>query len=170
MGNIFVKSPSQGRVLNNEYTSQKKVIVPRCLLYNVFLYDVLIAGEVKYLNPNPVPVTKLILCMSAIFFLCLAAVILNLQYGLPLRVRFKDSFGIVEENDGKANDVLILYSSKDSEIALGVLMPTLQTKFNYKCVSREFPLNLNYCKRDSFPGSENITKFGINFRVRRTAR
>ncbi|KAJ3655156.1 hypothetical protein Zmor_014294 [Zophobas morio] len=101
-------------------------------------------SEVKYLNPNPVPVTKLILCMSAIFFLCLAAVILNLQYGLPLRVRFKDSFGIVEENDGKANDVLILYSSKDSEIALGVLMPTLQTKFNYKCVSREFPLNLNY--------------------------
>ncbi|RZB54396.1 X-linked interleukin-1 receptor accessory protein-like 2, partial [Asbolus verrucosus] len=100
--------------------------------------------EVEYLNPNPVPVAKMLLCMSSILFLCLVAVILNLHYGLPLRVRFKDTFGILEENDGKSNDVLILHSSKDSEIALGVLLPTLETRYNYRCASRELPFNLNH--------------------------
>jgi interleukin 1 receptor accessory protein-like len=100
--------------------------------------------EVEYLNPNPIPITKILLCSSAILFLCLTAVVLNLRYGLPLRVRFKDTFGNVEENDGKSNDVLVLYSPKDSEIALGVLIPTLETKYGYKCISRELPLNLSY--------------------------
>lgn len=117
----------------------------------------------EYLDPNPVPVAKLLLFLSAIIFLCLAVVILNLQYGLPLRVRFKDTFGMIETEDGKTNDVLLLYSSKDSEIALGVLLPTLETRYKYKCVSKELPLSINYCKSISCSSYRNLKLLFLGF-------
>lgn len=92
------------------------------------------------------PVGKMILIMSAILFAALAIIILYLQYGLKAQVHIKDYFTRVEENDGKSNDVLIVYSSKDSDIALGVLMETLEKRYNYKCTSRELPPNSNMCK------------------------
>lgn len=102
--------------------------------------------ENGYMNPNAVPFTKLILCMSVILFILLAFVIFYIKYGLSLRVRFNDSFGSIEENDGKLNDVLIVYSPKDTEIVLGVLKPTLENRYHYKCISRELPTNINLCK------------------------
>ncbi|KAJ8929322.1 hypothetical protein NQ314_018030 [Rhamnusium bicolor] len=95
--------------------------------------------EIVYINPNPVPVGKMILVMSAILFAGLAIIILYLQYGLKIQVHIKDSFNSTEENDGKSSDVLIVYSPKDSEIALGVLLSTLETQYDYKCTSRELP-------------------------------
>ncbi|KAJ8951083.1 hypothetical protein NQ318_003781 [Aromia moschata] len=68
--------------------------------------------DVGAVNPNPVPVGKMILVMSVIFFIILVMVVLYLQYGLKLQVRIKDSFSGLEENDGKINDVLIVHSQK----------------------------------------------------------
>lgn len=102
--------------------------------------------EEEYINPNPVPVGRMIFIMSAILFAALAIIMLYLQYGLKAQVHIKDYFTHVEENDGKSNDVLIVYSPKDSDIALGVLMETLEKRYNYKCISRELPPNTNMCK------------------------
>lgn len=88
----------------------------------------------------------MILILSAILFSVFAIIILYLQYGLKAQVHIKDYFVRVEENDGKLNDILIVYSSKDSDIALGVLMETLEKRYNYKCTSRELPRNINMCK------------------------
>ncbi|KAJ8918374.1 hypothetical protein NQ315_008068 [Exocentrus adspersus] len=98
----------------------------------------------EYVNPNPVPVGRMILIMSAILFVALAIIILYLQYGLKFQVHIKDSFTRLEENDGKSCDVLIVYSPKDSEVALGVLMETLEKHYNYKCTARELPPNTRY--------------------------
>lgn len=76
----------------------------------------------------------------------LTVMLLNLQYGLLFRVQLKDRFGKMDENDNKNNDVLIVYSSKDSEVALGVLLPCLESKYYYKCASRQLPENVNICK------------------------
>lgn len=58
----------------------------------------------------------------------------------------KDKFGRIEEEDGKTNDVLILFSPKDSAIAAGVLAPVLETRYSYKCETRELPFDMSHCK------------------------
>lgn len=58
----------------------------------------------------------------------------------------KDRFGKLQEDDGRVNDVLIAYSQKDSEVVLGVLLPSLESKYNYKCGSRQLPENISLCK------------------------
>lgn len=35
--------------------------------------------------------------------------------------------------DGKDYDVLICYDDKDSDFVLGVLVPTLETRYDYRC-------------------------------------
>ncbi|KAG5886512.1 hypothetical protein JTB14_024166 [Gonioctena quinquepunctata] len=99
--------------------------------------------EVEYLNPNPIPVGKMILIMSAVLFTGLALVVLYVKFGLKLQVRMKDSFEHLEENDGKEKDVMIVFAPQDSEIAIGVLMPTLEDQYKYKCVSKELTTSVN---------------------------
>lgn len=102
--------------------------------------------EVEYLNPNPIPVGKLILLMSVALFSALAIVILYLQFGVKLQVRLKDTFERPNENDGKTSDALMVYSAQDSEIALGVLVPTLVDKYGYKIEAKELCSSVNMCK------------------------
>lgn len=99
--------------------------------------------EVIYLNPNPVPVGKMILFMSAILFISLAVIVLYLQYGLKIQVYIKDSFNPLEEDDGKSCDVLVVHAPQDSELAVGVLLTTLENNYNYKCCSRELSATTN---------------------------
>ncbi|KAK4878947.1 hypothetical protein RN001_007093 [Aquatica leii] len=109
------------------------------------LYEI---TDTLYINPNPVPYKKLLIGVGIGILLLLTALILNLQYGLFLRVQFKDRFGRLPDKDDKINDVLVLYSEKDSELALGVLLPTLEAKYNYKCGSRQLPQNLSVWYKD----------------------
>lgn len=104
------------------------------------------------MHPNSIPITKLILLMSVILFVLLMLIIFYIKYGLPMRVKLNDSFGSLEENDGKLNDVLIVYSPKDTEIVLGVLVPTLENRYHFKCVSRELSDNINSCEWKSCSG------------------
>ncbi|CAH0557087.1 unnamed protein product [Brassicogethes aeneus] len=99
--------------------------------------------EVIYLNPNPIPVKKLLIFLSILAIIGTVIGILYLRYALMLRVELKDKLGPVENSNGKTSDVMIVYSGKDTEIALGVLLPTLENQYNYKCSSRELPLNVN---------------------------
>nr|XP_023023091.1 interleukin-1 receptor accessory protein-like 1 [Leptinotarsa decemlineata] len=99
--------------------------------------------EVEYLNPNPVPVVKMILIMSAVLFSGLALIVLYLNFGLKVQVRMKDAFSPLEENDGKERDAMIVFAPQDSDVALGVLLPTLQDRFNYKCVSKELTTSVS---------------------------
>jgi hypothetical protein len=38
-------------------------------------------------------------------------------------------------SDGKEYDVLICYDDRDSDFVLGVLVPTLETRYDYRCVT-----------------------------------
>lgn len=58
----------------------------------------------------------------------------------------KDNFGKLEDRDGKVNDVLIVYSAIDSALAIGVLLPVLESTYNYKCEIMELPANTSTCK------------------------
>lgn len=44
------------------------------------------------------------------------------------------------------NDVLIVHGPGDSELALGVLLVTLEHQFSYKCGSKQLPRDLTTCK------------------------
>lgn len=93
----------------------------------------------EILDANPVPVTKLIFIASAITFFVLVVAILYLKYGLKLRVHFKDRFSALESNDGKENDILLVYGETDADLVFGRLLPTLQSHFQYSCISKPLP-------------------------------
>lgn len=93
--------------------------------------------KVKYLHPNPLPVFKLLVLTITICLLIVALLILNIRYGLKLRVRYKDSFGPLEMDDGKKDDALILYCDQDADIALNILLPKLESSYGYKCGCRK---------------------------------
>ncbi|KAJ8974521.1 hypothetical protein NQ317_016027 [Molorchus minor] len=95
------------------------------------------------MNPNPVPMGKLILTMSVILFVGLSVIILYVRYGLKIQVHIKDSFNSLEENDGKDSDILIVHSPKDSEI-VSALLATLENNYNYKCTSQELSAAARY--------------------------
>lgn len=110
------------------------------------MYFNFVIEDVRYINPNPLPWKNMLLCTAAFVIMGLTVLFLYRQFGLMFRVRMKDNFGQLLENDGKENDVLIVYSQKDSSIAVGVLAPVLETKYHYKCDTMELPTNMNQCK------------------------
>ncbi|XP_018328506.1 interleukin-1 receptor accessory protein-like 1 [Agrilus planipennis] len=99
-------------------------------------------AEEEYLNANPFPWKRLIIWGTVLTLLMATILILNLQFGMSLRVWLKDRLGRIEEEDGKINDVLVVYSQKDSELVLGVLVSTMDTKYQYKCDSKELSENI----------------------------
>lgn len=51
-----------------------------------------------------------------------------------------------EFSDGKESDALVCYHEKDSNLAIGIVIPTLESRHRYKCTSLELSqLNQN-CK------------------------
>ncbi|GJQ70577.1 hypothetical protein Trydic_g22976 [Trypoxylus dichotomus] len=96
-----------------------------------------------YLPKNPVPVKKLLWVFSILAILLITVFAIYLRYGLTARVCLKDQFGILEEDDGKNNDVLIVYSPKDEELALGTMSTILENRYHYKCTSRQLPSDIH---------------------------
>ncbi|KAL3283030.1 hypothetical protein HHI36_006189 [Cryptolaemus montrouzieri] len=98
---------------------------------------------VVYVNPNPFPVEKMLVIMVAMASMFIAIFVLNLRYGLDVRLRYKNQFGRLEEDDGKIEDALILYSGKDEDIALNLVLPKLESVYNYKAGSRKLSTNID---------------------------
>ncbi|XP_053983034.1 interleukin-1 receptor accessory protein-like 1-B [Hylaeus volcanicus] len=64
---------------------------------------------------------------------------------LPLVLFCRDKFAPLEENDGKECDALICYHEKDANLAVGIAIPTLETRHRYKCTPLELShLNQNW--------------------------
>ncbi|XP_045471953.1 interleukin-1 receptor accessory protein-like 1 [Harmonia axyridis] len=97
----------------------------------------------EYIHPNPFPMGKILIIMVAVGLLLLALFVLNLRFGLDVRLRCKNAFGPLEEDDGKIDDALILYSSKDEDIALNVLLPKLEVDYHYKTGCKKLPSNID---------------------------
>lgn len=101
--------------------------------------------EKVFAPPNPFPWKRVVLSALIVTLILVTLLIITNRYGLPLRVRMKNSFGRLEEGDGKINDVLIVYSASDSAIAVGVLLPVLESKYGYKCEVAELSENTSLC-------------------------
>ncbi|XP_076392991.1 interleukin-1 receptor accessory protein-like 1-B [Megachile rotundata] len=64
---------------------------------------------------------------------------------LPLVLLCRDKFAPLEENDGKECDALVCYHEKDSNLVIGIVIPTLESRHRYKCTSLELSqLNQNW--------------------------
>lgn len=111
-----------------------------------------------HVPPNPFPWKKTIIGALIVSLVMFTLLILTNNYGLPLRVRMKDSFGRLEESDGKINDVLLVYSSSDSALAVGVLLPVLDSKYGYKCETVELPENVSLCEFLPSQNPSNLDK------------
>ncbi|CAG9858691.1 unnamed protein product [Phyllotreta striolata] len=102
--------------------------------------------EVIFLDAYPIPVTKTLLIFALIGVSLTIVFILYLRFGLRVQVYLKDALNSSENDDDKEKDVLVIFAPQDTEIAQGVLLPTLQEKYNYKCDSKELisPINMWY--------------------------
>ncbi|XP_060518044.1 X-linked interleukin-1 receptor accessory protein-like 2 [Cylas formicarius] len=98
---------------------------------------------VEYVDPNPPPIKEILFFSAALALLLTAAFILHRQFSLKFQIWLKDSFGPSEENDGNINDVLVVFAPKDAELALGVLIPNLESRFGYKCLYKEFSTDIS---------------------------
>ncbi|XP_012274827.1 single Ig IL-1-related receptor [Orussus abietinus] len=56
---------------------------------------------------------------------------------LPMALLCRDRFAPLEENDGKDCDALVCYHEKDSNLVVGILIPTLESRHRYKCTALE---------------------------------
>nr|CAD7264798.1 unnamed protein product [Timema shepardi] len=81
------------------------------------------------------------LLLSAVLLSLVALFALYLRFGLQLRVIWKDACGYKETNDGKEYDVLVCYNDADCDFVLGVIVPTLETRYNYRCCSHHVSPN-----------------------------
>lgn len=118
-----------------------KIVKPgRAIDLPVYIREKVYVG---YLNPNPVPWKKLIITVAIILVFFISAFILYVHFGLSLRVKFKDRFGALEDNDDKTSDVLILHSQQDSEMALEKICPLLENEYHYKCTTKTLPSGVN---------------------------
>lgn len=100
-------------------------------------------SEVEFLIPNPLPIAKLLFILTGILSLFVLVTVIYLKFGLQWQVRLKDTFNPLEDGDGKSKDVLVVYSSQDSELALGVLITTLEGKYGYTCDSKELSFDVS---------------------------
>lgn len=48
--------------------------------------------------------------------------------------------------DGKECDALVCYHEKDSNLVVGIVIPTLETRHRYKCASLELSNLSQHCK------------------------
>ncbi|CAH1130268.1 unnamed protein product [Ceutorhynchus assimilis] len=97
---------------------------------------------IEYINPNPFPLREVLILSAVIVLLLTTLLFLVKQYGLKVQVILKDSYGSLEENDGKSSDVMVAYAPKDSELAIGVMVPNLEAK-GYHCAARELSTDIS---------------------------
>lgn len=153
MANTFVKSANLENPWTYTFLSVKKVgqinskTFHRNFLNNMCFFSLLFSVDKIFVEQNAfMNWTRITVLFSLIFALLFTTYRLINRYLLPVRITVRNNFGPFEENDGKQNDVLILHSASDSEIARGVLLPVLETKYSYKCEVVELPENMASCK------------------------
>ncbi|KDR17153.1 Interleukin-1 receptor-like 1 [Zootermopsis nevadensis] len=78
---------------------------------------------------------QILLVFAAVILSSLTLVALYLRFGLQVRVIWKDSFCRQETNDGKDYDALVCYDDRDSDFVLGMLVPKLETLYDYRCIT-----------------------------------
>lgn len=64
---------------------------------------------IDLIDPNPVPWKKIIIVSAIVLILISTIVVLNMQYGLTLRVLFKDKLGVVEEGGNNNKQKMMLF-------------------------------------------------------------
>jgi len=120
----------------------------RTQMFNVFLVE---KPQMTYLNPSPIPWAKLTMWVSFCVVIIFSIFCFYMRYGLPLRVKFKDFFGEVEERDGKMLDVLIVYSPEDYNFVCNALLPKLELEYSYNIM--ELPQTVGHYKYSGENGS-----------------
>lgn len=115
------------------------------------------------MSTNPLPWRHIIFCGALVCLAVLTILAVNNRFGLKMRVYVKDNFQNHDMKD-KLNDALLVYADKDAELALGVLLPTLESKYHYKCGSRELPADINTCKYSRFLSNQQVNNIDV-FRV-----
>ncbi|XP_063224233.1 interleukin-1 receptor accessory protein-like [Bacillus rossius redtenbacheri] len=78
-----------------------------------------------------------VVVLVAVLLTVISVGALYARFGLQLRVALKDMCGAAEESDGKEYDVLVCYDDRDSSFTLGVLVPTLESRYNYRCCTHQ---------------------------------
>ncbi|KAJ8684449.1 hypothetical protein QAD02_020241 [Eretmocerus hayati] len=81
---------------------------------------------------------SLLLSILVLALFCSVAAV-YVRCWLPLTLFWRDKFIAPEENDGKEWDALICYRERDSVYVIESIIPTLETKYHYKCT----PLKLS---------------------------
>ncbi|XP_076270140.1 X-linked interleukin-1 receptor accessory protein-like 2 isoform X1 [Rhynchophorus ferrugineus] len=119
-----------------------------CRIYKpgAFKYlDVTLSEKIKvitYIDPNPFPLKEMVLSAVMLGLVIITVLIVYRRFALRCQVYLKDRFSAPEDNDGKQHDVLVAYSPKDSELASGVLVSTLE-KRGYVCQKKELSLDVS---------------------------
>ncbi|XP_003428128.1 single Ig IL-1-related receptor [Nasonia vitripennis] len=80
---------------------------------------------------------KSLLLAVLVLVLLFSAAAFYARCWLPLALLCRDKFAPLEENDGKECDALVCYHEKDSNLVVGIVIPTLETRHRYKCASLE---------------------------------
>ncbi|KAL6254640.1 hypothetical protein P5V15_013947 [Pogonomyrmex californicus] len=88
---------------------------------------------------------KSLLLAVLVLVLLLSAGAFYARCWLPLALFCRDKFGRLEESDGKECDALVCYHEKDSNLVIGIVIPTLESRHRYKCAALELShLNRNW--------------------------
>ncbi|XP_047107253.1 single Ig IL-1-related receptor-like [Schistocerca piceifrons] len=93
-------------------------------------------GETQTADTHRIPYSQMFLVIGLVILSIITVVTLYLRFAVPVRLFYKDKFGPREDNDGKDFDILVCYDEKDTEFALGVLIPMLENKLGYRCCSQ----------------------------------
>ncbi|XP_014597969.1 PREDICTED: interleukin-1 receptor accessory protein-like 1-B [Polistes canadensis] len=80
-------------------------------------------------KPLLITVLSLVLLLSAVAFYA--------RCWLPLLLYLRDKFARLEKDDGKECDAIVCYHEKDSSLAIGIIVPTLESRHRYKCTTLE---------------------------------
>lgn len=80
---------------------------------------------------------KALLLSALVVVIVLSLAAFYTRCRLPITLFFRDRFSPIEENDGKECDVLVCYHEKDATVAVGVIIPTLESRHCYKCTALE---------------------------------
>lgn len=84
---------------------------------------------------HAVPWSQLLIISAVAILSVLTLVVVYQRFALPALLFLKQLCAKWEQDDGLDFDVLVCYNAKDSEFTLGVLVPTLENKYNYTTAS-----------------------------------
>ncbi|XP_046426451.1 single Ig IL-1-related receptor-like [Neodiprion fabricii] len=153
-----VTIPTDGRIYQHKITRENNQIVGsylvikdvraedygeyKCEVSNSIDQLIVITASVL---PEEVPIRgmqvgswrKVVLLVALVMICTLSLGAFYIRCWLPVTLFFRDRFSPLEENDGKDCDALVCYHEMDASLAIGVIIPTLESRYCYKCASLE---------------------------------